>query len=245
MQLRKYIPFLAAAVLALGFVTTAKAGNMNKETTLDKRQQAIVTIAAFTTMGDVDRLKPALNQGLDNGLTVNEVKEVLVQMYAYAGFPRSLGGIWAFMGVMDERGAKGIEDEQGREASPVPADLDRDAYGERVRADLSGLKEIPTTKAPYQEFCPIIDTYLKEHLFADIFARDVLTHQERELATIACLASLGGAEGPLNFHMGAAMNTGLSEGQMHDFVKVLGDQVGQKEADSAGKVLEAVLEKRK
>lgn len=218
---------------------------MNKETTLDARQQAIVTIAAFTTMGDVARLTPALNRGLDAGLTVNEVKEVLVQMYAYAGFPRSLGGIWTFMGVMDERKAEGIKDEVGRDASPIPAGLDRDAYGERVRADLSGLDEIPTAKAPYQEFCPIIDTYLKEHLFADIFARDVLTHQERELATIACLASLGGAEGPLNFHMGAVMNTGLSEDQMHDFVKVLGEQVGNKEADSAGKVLETVLKNRK
>ncbi|WP_338419775.1 carboxymuconolactone decarboxylase family protein [Pseudodesulfovibrio cashew] len=218
---------------------------MNKETTLDARQQAIVTIAAYTTSGDIEQLKPALNEGLDAGLTVNEVKEVLVQMYAYAGFPRSLGGIWAFMGVMDERKEKGIQDEEGKGASPIPADLDRDAYGERVRTDLSGLKEIPTTKAPYQEFSPIIDTFLKEHLFADIFARDILTHQERELATIACLASLGRAEGPLNFHMGAAMNTGLSEGQMHDFIKVLDARVGKKEAESAREVLASVLAARK
>ncbi|WP_084641364.1 carboxymuconolactone decarboxylase family protein [Pseudodesulfovibrio hydrargyri] len=218
---------------------------MNKETTLDARQKAIVTIAAFTTTGDTARLKPALNEGLDAGLTVNEVKEVLVQMYAYAGFPRSLGGIWTFMGVMDERKAKGIEDEMGKEASPLPADFNRDAYGARVRADLSGLKEVPKEDAPYQKFAPIIDTYLKEHLFADIFARDVLTRQERELATIACLASLGRAEGPLGFHMGAAMNTGLSKGQMHDFVKVLDAEVGKDEADSAGKVLAKVLEARK
>jgi 4-carboxymuconolactone decarboxylase len=32
-------------------------------------------------------------------LTVNEIKEILVQMYAYAGFPRSLNGINAFMAV--------------------------------------------------------------------------------------------------------------------------------------------------
>jgi len=244
MGILKYIPFLAALVLALGLATTTEASSMNKKTTLDARQQAIVTIAAFTTMGDVERLKPALNQGLDAGLTVNEVKEVLVQMYAYAGFPRSLGGIWTFMGVMDERKAQGIQDEEGKDASPVSADLNRDAYGERVRADLSGLKEIPTAKAPYQEFCPVIDTYLKEHLFADIFARDVLTHQERELATIACLASLGKAEGPLKFHMGAAMNTGLSEGQMRDFVTLLDAKVGKREAESAGKVLDDVLAAR-
>ncbi|KJS29540.1 MAG: hypothetical protein VR64_20520 [Desulfatitalea sp. BRH_c12] len=39
----------------------------------------------------------ALNQGLDAGLTVNEIKEILVQLYAYAGFPRSLNAIGTFM----------------------------------------------------------------------------------------------------------------------------------------------------
>jgi len=45
--------------------------------------------------------------------------------------------------------------------------------------------------------------------------------------------------------MGAAMNTGLSEGQMHDFVKVLDAKVGKDEAASADKVLAKVLEARK
>lgn len=245
MCIKKYLPLLVAFFLAFGLATTTEASDMNKETTLDARQQSIVTIAAFTASGDIERLNPALNEGLDAGLTVNEVKEILVQMYAYAGFPRSLGGIWAFMGVMDERKAKGIEDEVGKEASPLPADMDKDEYGAKVRAELAGLDEVPTTKAPYQEFCPIIDTFLKEHLFADIFARDILTFQERELATIACLANLGGAEGPLKFHFNAAMNTGLSEGQLHDFIEVLDSRVGAKEAESANEVLRTVLSERK
>jgi alkylhydroperoxidase/carboxymuconolactone decarboxylase family protein YurZ len=245
MRIHRYIPILTAMLLVFGLAIITEANAMETDTTLAPRQESIVTIAAFTASGDVERLKPALNQGLDAGLTVNEVKEVLVQMYAYAGFPRSLGGIWTFMGVMDERKAKGIKDKEGKDASPIPADLDRDAYGARVRADLAGQDEVPTTKAPYQEFSPIIDTFLKEHLFADIFARDILTHQERELATIACLANLGGAEGPLKFHMGAAMNTGLSEAQMHDFVKVLDSQIGKQQAASAKEVLAQVLAERK
>ena len=57
---------------------------------LNAKQQAIIPVAAFTANGDIDKLKPALNAGLDAGMTVNKIKEVLVQMYAYAGFPRSL-----------------------------------------------------------------------------------------------------------------------------------------------------------
>jgi alkylhydroperoxidase/carboxymuconolactone decarboxylase family protein YurZ len=245
MRIKNFFPLLVALVFAFGFATITEASKMNKETTLDARQNSIVAISAFTASGETDRLKPALHQGLDAGLTVNEVKEILVQMYAYAGFPRSLGGIWTFMGVMDERKAQGIKDEVGDEASPLPEDMDKDEYGARVRAKLAGLDEVPTTKAPYQKFCPIIDTFLKKHLFADIFARDILTHQERELATIACLANLGGAEGPLKFHFGAAMNTGLSEGQMHDFIKVLDSNVGAKEAEQAKEVLMDVLSAQK
>jgi 4-carboxymuconolactone decarboxylase len=87
---------------------------MNDENqALNALQEKIVTIAAFTAESDLPRLKKALNEGLDAGLTVNKIKEILVQMYAYAGFPRSLNGINTFMGVMEEREAKGIKDEMG------------------------------------------------------------------------------------------------------------------------------------
>lgn len=216
---------------------------MTNKNQLNDRQQSIVTIAAFTASGDLERLKPALNHGLDGGLTVNEIKEVLVQMYAYAGFPRSLNGISTFMSVLDERKARGITDEVGNEATPLPADLDRDAYGARVRAKLAGLDEIPPP-AKWQEFAPVIDRFLKEHLFADIFARDVLDDQSRELATIAALAAMDGTAGQLMFHFGAAMNTGLTESQMQDFIKVLHDRVGHEEAAKAKEVLMSVVSKR-
>lgn len=241
MQHKNLLPMLAGVALFFCSTTILEAETMTDDTALSARQQSIVAIAAFTAGGDLERLKPALGQGLESGLTINEVNEILVQMYAYAGFPRSLNGLTTFMAVVDERKAKGIQDEQGRQASPLPEDMDKDAYGARVRADLSGLEEIPTTLAPYQEFAPIIDTFLKEHLFADIFARDVLTHQERELATIAALANMTGTAGQLSFHLGAAMNSGLSEDQLHGFVEVLEAKVGETQAQTAREVLAGVL----
>lgn len=216
---------------------------MEKHQVLSQKQESIITIAAFTANGDPDKLKTALNQGLDAGLTVNEIKEILVQMYAYAGFPRSLNGLGTFMSVMDERQAQGVKDNPGKDASPIPADLNRDEYGAKVRAQLGGLDKIPPP-AKWQEFSPVIDSFLKEHLFADIFARDVLTFQQRELATIAALASMPGLEGPLRFHLGAAMNTGLTEEQMRAFVSVIKAQVGSREADSVNKLLTELLAKR-
>jgi alkylhydroperoxidase/carboxymuconolactone decarboxylase family protein YurZ len=210
---------------------------------LNTRQQSIVVIAAFTANGELQNLKTALNEGLDAGLTVNEIKEILVQMYAYAGFPRSLNGISTFMGVMEEREGKGITDEIGKDTSPLPADMNKDEYGAQVRARLAGWDVIPPPSG-YQLFTPIIDTFLKEHLFADIFARDVLDEQSRELATISALASMTGTAGQLWFHIGAAMNVGLTKAQIKDFIAVIESRVGKQEAEIADGVLANVLSNR-
>jgi hypothetical protein len=53
-------------------------------------------------------VKESLAQAQRMRNAVNEIKEVLIQMYAYCGFPRSLNGINIFMSVLEERKKKGI-----------------------------------------------------------------------------------------------------------------------------------------
>jgi 4-carboxymuconolactone decarboxylase len=237
--------FLIMVSLLVPVLAISSEGNkMAKNQALSQKHQRIIPIAAFTADGDINRLKPALNKGLDAGLTVNEIKEVLVHLYAYTGFPRSLNALFAFMAVLDERKAKGIEDAVGKEAGPVPTDLDKDEYGAKVRAMLAG-RETDISGAKWQRFAPAIDTFLKEHLFADLFVRDVISHQDRELATIAALSNMSGAEGQLRFHLGAAMNTGLTKAQMKDFISVLETTVGKAQAESAQKILTEALNNRK
>src|SRR5262245_22909187 len=122
--------FLAVLwVFMLNFAAISEAQTMDAYQALSAKQQRIISIAAFTANGEMEKLNTALHAGLDAGLTVHEIKEILVQMYAYAGFPRSLNGIHTFMAVMHDRHAKGITDALGKDASPVPADMHKDAYG--------------------------------------------------------------------------------------------------------------------
>ena len=207
---------------------------------LDEIEQAIIPISAFAANGNIERLKLALIAGLEAGLSVNEIKEILVQLYAYAGFPRSLNAIQSFMGVMQVREAKGIKDTVGKEATLLPKNMDKDTYGAAVRRELAGVSEEAPAQG-YQLFTPVIDTYLKEHLFADIFARDVLDHRSRELVTISALAAISGTEGQLRFHLGAAMNTGFSVSQLRAFVSVLKEKVGHREAEEAHQVLASIV----
>jgi len=228
--------------LCIFLVSPAFSETSQENAGLSTRQENIVAISALTAVGNIDKLKQTLNEALNAGLSVNEVEETIVHVYAYAGFPRSFTGMMAFMAVMDERQAKGIKDEVGKEASPVPADLNRDEYGAKVRAQLAGLDDVPPP-AKWQQFSPVIDKFLKEHLFADLFARDILSFSDRELATVAVLASIP-VEGPLPFHLGAAMNTGLSSQQMQGFINILADKVDKEKAANADKILQKVLQQR-
>ena len=110
-------------------MTSTKIAHQPSET-LTARQQAIVPIAAFAAAGDIAKLNAALNQGLDAGLTVSDAKEVLVQLYAYAGFPRSLNALGELMKVLEARKQRGIQDAPG--CAPSRADPQgRGAAGRR------------------------------------------------------------------------------------------------------------------
>lgn len=233
----KIMALLAGLLAVLFSFTSIAEAQMNQP--LTSRQQSIVTIAAFTASGDLEKLKPALAEGLQAGLTVNEIKEILVQLYAYAGFPRSLNALGTFMTLMDERGKQSIQDETGKEPGPMPANRTSVEFGTENQTKLAGQ---PVT-GPLFDFAPAIDQYLKGHLFGDIFQRDNLDWQSREIATIAALANIQGVNSQLQSHYAIGMNTGLTQDQLRGIVAVLRDKVGREVGDNAAQVLDTALKK--
>ena len=191
------------------------------DATLNSRQQSIVEIASSAGRGDLEILKPALAAGLDNGLTINEIREVLVHAYAYCGFPRSLRALQTFISVLNERKAQGIDDVVGKDASPVKDNRSRYERGRDILAEISGVPA-DAPKAGYAEFAPVIERFLKEHLFADLFERDVLTYEERELATISVIAALGASVEPmLRGHLGICRNLGYTQSQLDQALAIV------------------------
>ncbi len=219
---------------------TAQSPMKDENPALTQRQKAIAPIAAFTASGDMENLKRALAKGLDDGLSVHEIKEVLVQLYAYAGFPRSLNAIGAFMAVLDERKASGIEDIQGKPASPLPAGKSKLELGTEVQTFLVGAP----VKGALMDFAPAIDLFLKEHLFGDIFGRDNLDYFSREVATVAALSSIDSVESQLRSHLNVCLNIGLTAEQLRELINVLKTQVGAKQAARAEHELESILNKK-
>jgi 4-carboxymuconolactone decarboxylase len=216
-------------------IMNAQNNTINSES-LNAQQQSLVKISALTSVGNLEQLKTELNTGLDAGLTINEIKEALVQLYAYSGFPRSLNGISTFMNVLEERKAKGISDKEGKEF--VASNASRDKY-EQGRKVLETLTKTPQTKpAPgFGVFAPRIDAFLKEHLFADIFESDVLTYQQLEMVTIAALTAMTGVTPQLKAHLAMEKNTGITEGQMVQIADLIEQDISITQANILRNIL--------
>ena len=134
---------------------------------------------------------------MDAGLSVNESKEIQIHLYAYAGFPRALNGLATLMGVLDERKAKGITDPTGKEPSSLPVDKSSLEFGKAVQTRLAGRP----VSGPLFDFAPAINQLLQSHLFGDLFARDILDYQSREIATVSALASIDGVDAQRKAHI--------------------------------------------
>ncbi|MGF6090282.1 (R)-mandelonitrile lyase [Pseudomonas sp. 18173] len=216
----------------------AKPATPAMSETLSARQQAIPLMAAAMATSNMSALNIALNQGLNAGLTVSEAKEVLVQLYAYSGFPRSLNALGELMKVVEARKQRGVQDDPGREPGrDIPVGDELLAAGKANQTRIAGAP----VQGPLFDFAPVINQYLQAHLFGDIFERDNLDWQSRELATVAALAVTPGVEPQLRSHMAASLRVGLTAAQLRQLVQLLADQGDAGAATRAGQVLESVL----
>jgi alkylhydroperoxidase/carboxymuconolactone decarboxylase family protein YurZ len=207
-----------------------------KHEALSHRQKAILPVAAFAAVGDIDGLSKALEHGLDAGLTVSEIKEILIQLYAYAGFPRSLNALSELMKVSETRRTRGVQDAQGEPPGrPIPKS---DALLAAGTANQTKLLGAPVTGALF-DFAPAVDEYLKNHLFGDIFERDNLDWQSREIATVGMLSSLMGVELQLQSHIRISMNVGITVTQLLQAAQVLAAQVN---AEAGRRAHEAIAQ---
>ncbi len=235
--MKKFIGIVLTAILCLG-VTTMSA--QAAENGLTAKEKSMVSISALAGAGDLPQLEKALETGLKNGLTVNEIKELLVQVYAYAGFPRSLNGLQTFSAVLDKRKAQGINDVMGKEASPMPKNKTSLQFGVENQTNLFK-REV---KGGLYDFSPLIDYCLKAHLFGDLFQRDVLTWKDRELITVGILAGIDNVNPQLQAHLATCYNnSGWTKEQLFDYVNVIRENLGDDTAKNVQGLVEQVVNK--
>ncbi|MGE8561432.1 MAG: cupin domain-containing carboxymuconolactone decarboxylase family protein [Acinetobacter sp.] len=213
--------------------TPAKAEKVQ----LSTKQLSLVPIAAFTATGDLEKLKPALIKGLENDLTVNEIKQVFAHQYAYAGFPRALNGTLTFKSLLEERQKQGIKDIQGALPSTLPSGTDYYQLGIEQLADLNKTSIEESSKPLFENFSPTMDYALKAHLFGYLFSRDNLAPLEREIIVVSTLSALGDVNAQLRSHLRITQNLGVNSAQIQKIMIALQHAIGSELADNAQSVL--------
>ena len=172
--------------------------------TMTERQKGLAACACLMAQGDLEWLEPAVKMALDNGVTINELKEAFSQLYAYTGFPRSLNALGVLNKVLDNKQPSWQEGKPWKRPEIWDDAAKALKQGTEVQTKLSG-------RSFDYNFCPQDDYYLKSHLFGDIFASDQLSTADREIVTVAALSGLEGVAPQLAAHKQGAVNMGNSQ----------------------------------
>ena len=98
-QVRDIVPKLADLTENVLF------GDVWERTALSKRDRSLITVAVLTALYRTDQLRGHIGRALDNGVTREEIGEVITHLAFYAGWPTAVNAAQVAKQVFDERGA--------------------------------------------------------------------------------------------------------------------------------------------
>jgi 4-carboxymuconolactone decarboxylase len=83
---------------------TVLFGDVWERPELSKRDRSLITVAALTALYRTDQLRGHIGRALDNGVTREEIAEVITHMAFYAGWPVAVNGATVAKQVFEQRG---------------------------------------------------------------------------------------------------------------------------------------------
>ena len=78
-------------------------GDVWERPELSKRDRSLMTIAMLTALYRTDQLRAHIGRGLDNGLSREEISEIITHAAFYAGWPTAVNAASVAKAVFDER----------------------------------------------------------------------------------------------------------------------------------------------
>jgi 4-carboxymuconolactone decarboxylase len=84
------------------FITRYAWGEIWARPGLDRRTRSCITLTALVALGRFEELAMHIRGARRNGLTAEEIKEVLLQCAVYCGVPAANSAFTVFQSVVDE-----------------------------------------------------------------------------------------------------------------------------------------------
>ena len=85
-------------------ITSTIYGDVWERPELSKRDRSMITVAALIALGQTDQIPSHMERALDNGVTSQELSEVITHLAFYAGFPAALSAALVAQPLFEELG---------------------------------------------------------------------------------------------------------------------------------------------
>jgi 4-carboxymuconolactone decarboxylase len=205
-------------------------GELWKRPGLSARDRSIVTLAALIARNQTIEMPYYLDRALDGGVEPREISEIVTHLAFYCGWSNAMSAVVVAKDVFARRD---IGADQLPPASPPLLPLDEAA--EAQRAERVGQQFGPTA--------PGVVQYTTEILFRDLWLRPDLAPRDRSLVTVSALIAAGQVA-QIPYHLGRAMDNGLTQAQAAEVLTHLAFYVGWPNVFSALPVAKDVFGKR-
>lgn len=221
-------------VRAVAPVLEKYAGDLDREVWarpgLGRRDRSLVTLATLIARGQSGALRDHVFQALDDGVKPAEISETVVHLAFYSGFANA----WAAIGpIRDAFQERGIGPDQLPKISPGLLPLNEAAEADRARR----------VGESFGGVSPSLVKDTTDFLFKDLWLRPDLSPSDRSLVTVSSLIA-NGQVGQVAYHLGRAMDNGLTREQASELVSHIAFYAGWPNAFSALPVVKGVLESR-
>jgi 4-carboxymuconolactone decarboxylase len=201
-----------------------------KRPELEPRDRSIVTVAALIARNQTIEMPHYFNRALDNGVKPRELSEIITHLAFYSGWANAMSAVTLAKDVFAERK---IGAEHLPAASPSLLVLDAEAETKRA-ANVQQL---------FGHIAPGLVQNTTDVLFRDLWLRPDLAPRDRSLVTVSSLIA-SGQSAQITYHLGRAMDNGLTPEQAGEVVTHLAFYAGWPNAFSALPVIKDVIEKR-
>lgn len=94
----------AVAPKLFDLIETMAYGDIWQRQELSKRDRSMITIAALIGMRQYDQMRSHMEKGLENGITAEEIAEIITHLSIYAGHPAAISAALVAKPVLLERG---------------------------------------------------------------------------------------------------------------------------------------------
>ena len=221
------------------FIIEYSFGDVYSLDALDNKSKEIAAVSSLIAQGAIPQLNVHLNGALNCGCSITEVKEIILQMSVYAGFPRCINAMNTLREVLDNRKMKGIDDPEGA-AGQEPGTKERYSKGAEALSHLDSL-QVQQMEDNYRDLSPELVRFTLEYAFADIHSRKGLDKKYRQIATVAVLTTLGNASSQLKFHINGALNVGVTENEIKEIMLLMTVYAGFPAAINGTNILKEVI----